>query len=350
MFNAATNSHSLPEVPTLTPTAESAAMAFLEENFPHAARKVNDIEAARMTERGKFESAIAHAADLAERGKNTKTVALQYQRELDYNQRTFSQEDIDRLITKPMAQAERDLKEAKRIRNTAKRELTTSGIELLAAINPKHHYVDARVNVTSKNPVADLAACREKIEANKKETEIVRERSHFPLADALASAERAIDRLADKGRVGFGPCYARILGISGRPEGPDLRLPVAFASASGGTTIFDGPAMLAWMFRDQLKAAARAEIEARHKPERALTNVERIQKLDALKAELMDLERREESLIELCEAAGFNIARRPDASPLAVLGLARAERPPVADESPVADDDDSTEFEEADFG
>jgi hypothetical protein len=59
-------------------------------------------------------------------------------------------------------------------------------------------------------------------------------------------------------------------------------------------------------------------------PERAdaVTPQGRQQRLDELAAQLLSLERREEELISRAEHDGTPVLRRPDASPLAVLGVA----------------------------
>jgi hypothetical protein len=53
----------------------------------------------------------------------------------------------------------------------------------------------------------------------------------------------------------------------------------------------------------------------------ALTDAQREKRLAELRAARLHLERVEESLIEAQIAEGRTIARRPDASPLAVLGI-----------------------------
>jgi len=335
---------SLPEIPDLTLDQEAAAMAFLEENHPHAALKVSKIHSAAVKHDGIRNAAFAESAALAEQGRALIARANHSQRLRDTTGLKWTQEDEKRDIEIPRKQGERKIQESKQIRDATKREPTITAVDLLSNVNTKRRYVDARIDVQSEDPAADLAECREKIEANKQETFMTRERSHRLPEEAIDNGMHAVDVLADAGEPKVGSIYARVLQASGRPMPPTIEPPVQFSSASGGTTIHNGPAFVAWLFRDELKAKLRELIEAKHKPERAISDSDRLEKLAALKAESIRLGRIEEALIELCEARGINVVRRPDANPLAVLGLA-------LDTSPVAEADDAEDdFAEADFG
>jgi hypothetical protein len=72
---------------------------------------------------------------------------------------------------------------------------------------------------------------------------------------------------------------------------------------------------------EQLSAAFARELE--QEPERAdaLTPEERDKRIAELSASLLALERREEALIDRAANDGLDVLRRPDASPLAVLGV-----------------------------
>jgi hypothetical protein len=71
---------------------------------------------------------------------------------------------------------------------------------------------------------------------------------------------------------------------------------------------------------DQVASAFALKLPA--EASNAISPLERERKLAGLAAELLSLERKEESLIEKASADGTEVLRRPDASPLAVLGIA----------------------------
>jgi hypothetical protein len=77
---------------------------------------------------------------------------------------------------------------------------------------------------------------------------------------------------------------------------------------------------LIWAFRDQVAAALSREIEAMPN-EGALTAKERAERLEAVHTMILDNERAEEAAIERAASEGQFIARRVDASPLAILGI-----------------------------
>jgi hypothetical protein len=80
--------------------------------------------------------------------------------------------------------------------------------------------------------------------------------------------------------------------------------------------------LLAFMFGpEQLAAAFARELEVEPERADAVTPEEREQRLSDLAASLLSLERREETLIERAASEGIEVPRRPDASPLAVLGV-----------------------------
>jgi hypothetical protein len=78
-------------------------------------------------------------------------------------------------------------------------------------------------------------------------------------------------------------------------------------------------ALLAALFPDALYSLLEAQIKAL--PNNGVAGVERGPRRDALEAQLEQLERDEESLIESAHEAGHDIGRRSDASPWAVLGV-----------------------------
>jgi hypothetical protein len=85
----------------------------------------------------------------------------------------------------------------------------------------------------------------------------------------------------------------------------------------------DGLAVLCWLHRDALIERLEAEVDDLSDDSPALCDEERAEREAALLLAILEAERVEESFIEQAEAvAGQTIARRPDADPRAVLGLA----------------------------
>ncbi len=77
---------------------------------------------------------------------------------------------------------------------------------------------------------------------------------------------------------------------------------------------------LAWLHRDALIAALDREIDALGVVG-GLTDAKRASRTAELRAAILDIERVEEGVIEAALSEGTVIARRPDASPLAILGI-----------------------------
>jgi hypothetical protein len=92
---------------------------------------------------------------------------------------------------------------------------------------------------------------------------------------------------------------------------------VGFAQAAH----VDPVALVAWLFPDRLAERLEAEVDALADDSAALTDEERAAREAELRAQLLELERAEEVLVELAERDGTQVARRPDADPRAVLHL-----------------------------
>lgn len=80
------------------------------------------------------------------------------------------------------------------------------------------------------------------------------------------------------------------------------------------------PDFLVWLFRDELTAALSREVDALTL-DKAISRDERAQRLETLRAALLDVERAEEGAIQRAQEEGTFIARRPDADARAVLGI-----------------------------
>ena len=82
------------------------------------------------------------------------------------------------------------------------------------------------------------------------------------------------------------------------------------------------PGFLIALFHDQIKTYLLGIFDAEAGAATGLPMSERRKKLTELDGQIYGLEQIEEALIETLEAAGADIARRPDADPAAALGLA----------------------------
>ena len=140
----------------------------------------------------------------------------------------------------------------------------------------------------------------------------------LPLADIKKQASAYVADQRERGRP-------KITFDHGRP------FQARFDSSVEGawTAKLDIGAALAWLDPNAFEKRLHADIERLPQPTLAMSADERAAKLLELEAELLARERDEETLIELAEEQGAAIARRLDADPRAVLGIAiaRAKKP-----------------------
>ena len=78
---------------------------------------------------------------------------------------------------------------------------------------------------------------------------------------------------------------------------------------------------LCWLAPTSVLSALKREIEAAGALVNAMPAAERINRISELEAQLLALERREEVLISCAAVDGTEVLRRPDANPMAVLGI-----------------------------
>jgi hypothetical protein len=76
---------------------------------------------------------------------------------------------------------------------------------------------------------------------------------------------------------------------------------------------------------EALCEALEREIAAQPARADAMPASERMRRVAELEAQLPELDQREEALIERAHSDGLEVLRRPDASPLAVLGIVIAQ-------------------------
>jgi hypothetical protein len=83
-------------------------------------------------------------------------------------------------------------------------------------------------------------------------------------------------------------------------------------------------ALLAWLDPEQMLSRLESQIDTLPEPKLTMTAEELSRRKEELGMQILNLERSEESLIERAASEGAEILRRPDAAPLAVLGLVAA--------------------------
>jgi hypothetical protein len=96
------------------------------------------------------------------------------------------------------------------------------------------------------------------------------------------------------------------------------------ADGKGSVTLpetLDASALMAWALGPALVAAVDREIDELSDDDKALTAEMRKQRAAEISAEILAVEREEESLIEMADAQQLPIIRRTDADPRAVLGV-----------------------------
>jgi hypothetical protein len=134
----------------------------------------------------------------------------------------------------------------------------------------------------------------------------------LPKADLKASAALLVQQLAQRSRPK----------VSAGRDG----IAVAFTDPHADTIAHhhDIANMLAWLDPDALTRALEREIDAMPEQQQPMPKAEQENRVAELAANLLELERAEESLIDAALAEGVDIMRRADADPRAVLGIAVA--------------------------
>jgi hypothetical protein len=131
----------------------------------------------------------------------------------------------------------------------------------------------------------------------------------LPKAAAMECISAQLDEIAERGRPDLAPVVER--------RGAKIGWRTGYMS--GETSAFE---VFVWLNRDELLARFKREIDARWNAASALTDKERAAAIDKLTGELFEAERYEEALIRAAAVRGVRIARRGDADPAAVLGVA----------------------------
>ena len=146
----------------------------------------------------------------------------------------------------------------------------------------------------------------------------------IPTEEAITAAIADLKRRAAKGaprfthhRVSLGPA------LEGRYFTGMLHMPRTHVV--GGQEVFDAENFTIWANLDRLIDEAKSSLSA-HDGSNALSIPARKKRVAELDALILSLERKEEAYIEKVERDGVSVTRRPDANPLAVLGLAIDDR------------------------
>jgi hypothetical protein len=148
----------------------------------------------------------------------------------------------------------------------------------------------------------------------------------IPSSVAKRMVRAQVERLAESGA----PNVLPVVEIAGRIGWPQRIMRGDFLGAAAGVAATgraavsgpDGLALVAWLFKDRLLEKLESEIDDLASDDAALSDEQRAEREAALLHGILEAERIEEALIEQTELAGQPIARRPDADPRAVLGLA----------------------------
>jgi hypothetical protein len=145
------------------------------------------------------------------------------------------------------------------------------------------------------------------------------------LEEAEADVIAQIDFQANKGQ----PRFARALRVErdalNKRRTGTVRWPVKHDDK--GEEHGDGFALAVWANRDSIVARALEELRSTCRPDDAMTMAERDARMIECKRAILELSRREEVLICMCEADGIAISRRSEAPILAVLGIEVDPRP-----------------------
>jgi hypothetical protein len=181
-----------------------------------------------------------------------------------------------------------------------------------------------------QSPIEALAETRGAIAEFQEQARIADE-APVPLAEAEATVFAEVDRLAVEGKPKFEHALAAFKTRLGGWRGGTLSWSVKY-DEDQADYVPDAFTTLVWLHADAIKAHARDSLRANASPEDALSFEERKLRIAECETALLNLERKEEVLVQMCGAAA---SRRWDANPLAVLQIEIDNSPvPVAAPTP----------------
>jgi hypothetical protein len=134
----------------------------------------------------------------------------------------------------------------------------------------------------------------------------------LPQADQIGAAEAFVAKMASTAKPRVAVMRDGQIRVSWRD------------SVISGTD--DVLSMLCWLQPEAVLSALRRDIEAQPTPINPMPADERIARVAELEQSLFELEQREEALILRAHSDGLEVLRRPESSPLAVLGLVIAKK------------------------
>lgn len=176
------------------------------------------------------------------------------------------------------------------------------------------------------------------------------------VAETEETALAEIDATAARGAPEFGGHHrgssyghrGRQVATSPRIGWPRERIGLDSTDAS------DGPAIIAWLLRDQLKAAASELIRSKYSDEGAISAADKPQLLADIAVKIWHQRRVVEAAYLACRAAGFTKVNRPRFVPTEILidvlpwrkglAIAVADDAPKMDDAPVDDEDADDDF------
>jgi hypothetical protein len=138
----------------------------------------------------------------------------------------------------------------------------------------------------------------------------------LPIVEAKKRARDAFEVLAERGR----PAIHQLI-----ERGEDIDWPtIDTGSLSSFSRVPDAFSIMAWVHRKDMIAALEREIDDTADDAKALTDVQRTERFRICLEALLQAEREEEAMVRL---ASFDVIRRTDADPRAVLGLSSSALP-----------------------
>ena len=230
---------------------------------------------------------------------------------------------------------EKRLKRQQRVVDDARKEVnelragklapfpTEEGVADWIARNLNKRFESCAVKIKRPaDPQAALEDVRKRI-ADKIRKRHQVDNARLPSAQVKAQVIAAIENLAASGNPDFNPAFRyEFIGTSdtARAQGT-VRWPETFLNEA--RSIGNGLAFAAWLCKDILIARAKEEIAKLARDDEALTLEQRRKKLAQIDAEILELERQEEALVEMTGAPRRRATNSRDRNPsmLAILGL-----------------------------
>lgn len=177
--------------------------------------------------------------------------------------------------------------------------------------------VEAPILRKGESGLDALAAIRDKLAKRRDERQAVVD-AQVPASVVIEQARSAVEALAERGQPNVMGCIEG--GAPFRFAAGALE-PVTRGGSGYVQSSIDASALLAWLFKDELVSRIETLIRENADDASALTDAERKSRLEQIDAEILQIERVEEAVIEALHAEGLAVMRRSDCDPRAVLGV-----------------------------